>query len=119
MIACDLNFYDCDPHEDSELVPDSEESSMKIVRLRAHAMCDGQIPGEPSLRLGLLFSAVAKLALECDKAVRDARQEVPSQQHHMIDEKANIAMAMIVAAATQWAEVVGENSNAIASFGDD
>jgi hypothetical protein len=114
----DLDFYAFDPHEDKSLMPDGPEACLRIVRATAHDMCEGQIPGEPRLRLGLLFSVMAKLAIECERAVMAAKKEAPRSAHEMIDNKANHCMASLVAAAAMWAEVAEEDSNALADFGD-
>lgn len=119
MKAKDLDFYEYDPHEDSGLVPDSEESCMRIIRALAHTICEGQIPGEATLRFGLLFSVVAKLAIECGKAVRLAKKEAPRSEHERIEAMATYSMSMFVAAAATWADAVEQKANQVATFGDD
>lgn len=119
MKVNDLDFCAFDPEEDTALVPDSKESCMRIIRATAHAMSEGQIPGETGMRFGLLFSVIAKLAIECGKAVRAAKKEAPASAHEKIEVLANHSMAMFVAAAVSWAEAVEQDSNAVATFGDD
>lgn len=115
----DLDFYECDPDDEVGFLPTSKEACLKIVRHCAHQMCSGAVPGEIGLRLGLLFSVVAKLAITCEEAVSEAKSQAPKGQHRVIEEKANHTMAMIVAAATMWAEAADQGCNVVSSFGDD
>lgn len=113
MIVDELDFNDWDQETDHQLVPDSEEACLRILRATAHVMCEGQIPGDSHLRLGLLFSAVAKLAIECSKAVRAAKKEAPGEGAH-IEMMANVTMCRFVAAAARWAAVADQNANTMA-----
>jgi hypothetical protein len=119
MKVKDLDFYEFDPDEDNGLVPDSKESCMRIIRATAHAMSEGQIPGDCEMRFGLLFAVIAKLAIECGRAVHAAKKEAPREGHEKIEVLANHSMAMFVAAAVSWAEAVDQNANQVAAFGDD
>ena len=119
MKVDDLDFYDCDADDDVGFLPTSKEACLRIVRHAAHKMCSGAIPGEIGLRLGLLFSVVAKLAITCEEAVSEAKSQSHKRDHRAIEDKANHTMAMIVAAATMWAEAAAQGCNVVSSFGDD
>lgn len=111
-----LDFYDCDPEADRHLKPDCPESCMKMIRAMAHSMCDGKIPGGVPLRLGLLFSAMAKIALSVDCARREARDETEESRHEEIDAMAGMTMAAFVAACVAWAEHVEDGANLLSTF---
>lgn len=113
MIVDDLDFNDWDQEQDHHLVPDCEEACLRIIRAASHVMAEGQVPGDSQMRLGLLFSVVAKLAIECGKAVREAKKQEPGAREH-IEMMANVTMARFVAAAARWAAVVEQNSNTMA-----
>ena len=113
MIVEDLDFHDWDQEQDHHLMPDCEESCLRIIRATAHVMCEGQVPGDSLMRLGLLFSVVAKLAIECGQAVRAEKKREPGAREH-IEMMANITMSRFIAAAARWAAVVEQNSNTMA-----
>lgn len=113
MIVDGLDFYDREDLDPAEVRPTSPEECLRIVRSVSHMVANGSLPTEKNLVLSVLFAAVAKLALGCDKSLEivKAQQSDPDEIERIVA-IANESMAGLVAAACMWADAIPQSSNA-------